>query len=95
MKKKQSPLYEAPIARDLSGLSVQGQVSPKGMCLGGGGLTYVTCSDGSLPYGVLCNPTGSSVTAACLPTGNSPQFGYCQPTGGLAVEGCYSGGTHS
>lgn len=96
MKKKQMLLYEAPIARDLSGLAVQGQVQPQGMCTGGGGLTYVTCTpNGVAPYGVLCSPTGATVTASCAPTGVSPEYGYCQPTGGAAFEGCGSGGIHS
>lgn len=81
--KKQKPMYEPPVLRDLSGISAAGGgISPTGMCLDGSALTTEFCSGGGKPEGGTCGPNGIS-----------PNFGYCQ-TGNEAVEGCTSGGIH-
>lgn len=81
-KKKGKPVYEPPVFRDLSGISASGQISPMGICSGGGSLTSEFCDGGDAPEG-----------GACEPTGVSPEYGYCD-SGQSAVEGCSSGGIH-
>jgi len=87
MKKMQLPLYEAPIARNLSGLSVQGQGNPNpyASCQSGTGVISPGCATGPSPVAVgLCSPVGNLVTVA--PT--------CR-AGDHALEGCWSGSIYT
>lgn len=82
-KKYRKPLYEPPFFRDLSGISASGaNVTPMGMCSGGGGLESEFCETGDGPEGGECSPNGVG-----------PSYGYCD-SGNDAVEGCSSGGIH-
>jgi hypothetical protein len=83
MKKSERLLYEPPRARDLSAFGVSGQTGPMGICIPGTALTSQFCANGDVPAG-----------GECLPTGDSPHFGYCT-LGDLAVEGCKTGSIHT
>ncbi len=77
-------VYEKPNIIDLNSSSASGQqYIEQGQCRGGGSLTYETCGNGDTPMG-----------GSCAPNGVIPEEGYCR-TGGLAVEGCRSGGSHT
>jgi hypothetical protein len=82
--------YEPPLARDLSGFSVSGQIGPGGICQSGSVPIVYECATGGNPTqwcsggGTLAGPN------PCNPTGLLPDYGRCT-TGGNAVEGCYTG----
>ncbi len=76
------PPYEPPVSRDLSELTVSGQVEPQGICEGGSAISgNVSCAFGRSPVG---NPT------YCSPVGSNAALGGCG-VGSRAETDCYSG----
>jgi len=90
------PKYEPPKVRDLSGFTSGGDIAPTGFCAAGDSVVWVNCPGGSTPGGTLCTAgTGPDFQGdPCSPLGISPEYGYCNPSGGFAIEGCDSGGNH-
>jgi hypothetical protein len=82
--------YEPPLARDLSGFSVSGQIGPQGWCQNGWDPIVGECATGGTPE-QWCDPGGAlGGPNPCNPTGLIPTAGRCS-TGQGAVEGCVVG----
>jgi hypothetical protein len=78
--KKKRPIYEPPMAKDLSGQTATGDITPLGTCQPYGGHPYTGCNAGTSVGTPDCT-TGLSV-------GDYPQ---CR-SGSFAHSACLAGG---
>jgi hypothetical protein len=80
------PVYQRPIAGDLSGINaIGGKVKPLAMCANGYSVSRETCSNGS-------HPVTSHPSTACSPNGLGPEYARCA-SGTVATQGCSTGST--
>jgi hypothetical protein len=80
------PIYQQPIAEDLSGMSAfGGKVRPFASCEAGHTVSQEGCRTGY-------TPKTSNPLTACSPNGHDPDRGVCHQ-GNLDASGCHSGWT--
>jgi len=85
--KKRKPRYEPPVAIDLTGMGVNGQDRPLGVCKAGAAPFY-SCVQGPDYLGV-CTPGTTPDTSICSP-GGYHLYPACDP-GASAATICISG----
>ena len=92
MNKMKSHIYEVPIARDLSGFSVEGQVTPNAFCQNGPSVVSPGCAIGPNPLAGSCAPTGVYAGPSGCTSGTTPETSWPDCNGGgSALEGCATG----
>lgn len=89
MKKK--PNYQIPSSRDLTGMTVSGQVTPEGFCTTGATPSTTRCAHGESPFNTACaNGAVPGEPNPCNPSGGMPTYGRCT-TGANVGHGCVTG----